>query len=158
MRTIVRYLWTNFELCVANTALALLVLMLFIQVTARYAFQTGLAWTEEISRFSFIYFVYVSASLAVFRGTHIRVEVVVDRLPERLRRAVTLLGTVVQIAFFVTAGVAGTRLVLDMLAYPTLSPALLLPLYYIYFIIPLSYFLMAVRLLQRSLSSGRESA
>ena len=68
MRTIARYLWTNFELCVANTALALLVLMLFIQVTARYAFQTGLAWTEEISRFSFIYFVYVSASLAVFRG------------------------------------------------------------------------------------------
>ena len=143
---------------VALAAVVVLVLMLFIQVAARYAFQTGLAWTEEISRFSFIYFVYVSASLAVFRGTHIRVEVVVDRLPERPRRAVTLLGTVAQIAFFVTAGVAGTRLVLDMLAYPTLSPSLLLPLYYVYFIIPLSYFLMAVRLLQRSLSSGRESA
>lgn len=157
MRRIIRYLWTNFELCVANAALALLVWMLFIQVVARYVFHAGLAWTEEVSRFSFIYFVYVSASLAVFRGTHIKVEVVVNLLPEKIRHGITALATVIQVVFCLVAGIAGARLVLDMIDFPTLSPALLLPLYYVYFIIPFSYFLMAIRLIQRNLFLCRKS-
>lgn len=158
MRTFIRYLWTNFELCIANTALVLLVFVLFIQVTARYCFHIGLAWTEEISRFSFIYFVYISASLAVFRGTHIKVEVIINLLPKKVRNGITVLDTIMQFLFFVIAGIAGTSLVLDMIDFPTLSSSLLLPLYYIYFIIPFAYFLMAVRLVQRNFSLYRESA
>lgn len=150
MRQRCLYLWNHFELVVANIALAILVVMIFIQAAARYVFQVGLPWTEEISRFSFIFFVYISASLAVFRGTHIKVEVLIDLLPAAVRKAVTAVGNVVQVGFFLTAGVAGVRLVVDMVDYPVFSPSLLLPLYYVYFIIPLSYFLMAIRLVQRT--------
>ena len=157
MRNLARYFWKHFELCIANTALALLVVMLFIQVVARYIFHTGLAWTEEISRFSFIYFVYISASLAVFRGTHIKVEVIVNMLPEKIRRLTGGLAVAIQVAFFIVAGIAGVRLVMDMIDYPTLSPALLLPLQYIYFVIPFAYFLMAIRLLQRTFLPCRDA-
>lgn len=153
---IFRQVWDSFELYVANIALAFLVVMLFVQAAARYFFHTGLAWTEELSRFSFIFFVYLSASVAVFRSTHIKVEVIVNKLPSSLRRIVTAFSALVQIAFFITAGVCGVSLTVDMIAFPVYSPSLLLPLYYVYFIIPLSYFLMAIRLVQRSLSSLKE--
>lgn len=144
------HLWNHFEVYVANTALAILVIMITIQATARYLLHIGLPWTEEISRFSFIFFVYISASLAVFRGTHIKVEVLVNILPQKARKALIVFGNVAQVCFFLTAGVAGVQLVVDMVEFPVYSPSLLLPLYYVYFIIPLSYILMAVRLVQRT--------
>ncbi len=153
MTSSVKALWNNFELYVANISLALMVTMLALQAFARYILQTGIPWTEEMSRFSFIFFVYISASLAIFRGTHIRVTILTDRLPAAAQKAVSLLGNCLQIAFFLTASGAGLSLVADMVQFPVFSTSLLLPLYYIYFIIPFSYFMMAVRLVQRMLSS-----
>lgn len=144
-----RHFWNCFELYVANVSLALLVVMLTLQATARYVFQTGIPWTEEISRFAFIFFVYISASLAVFRATHIKVDVVLGLLPPHIRSKVVFAGNIIQICFFLTAAYAGMSLIIDMVEFPVYSPSLLLPLYYIYAVIPLAYFLMAVRLVQR---------
>lgn len=149
MKSAVKSLWNNFELYVANISLALMVFMLGLQAVARYILQVGIPWTEEVSRFSFIFFVYITASLAVFRATHIRVTIVTDHLPEAVRKVVDFAGNLLQIAFFLTAAGAGMSLVADMVEYPVFSTSLLLPLYYIYFIIPFSYFMMAVRLVQR---------
>ena len=153
MNSAAKKLWNNFELYVANISLILMVAMLGLQAVARYILQVGIPWTEEMSRFSFIFFVYITASLAIFRGTHIRVTILTDHLPQGMQKAVELCGNLVQIAFFLTASGAGLSLVKEMVAYPVYSPSLLLPLYYIYFIIPLSYFMMAVRLVQRMIQS-----
>ena len=150
-----RRLWNSFEVYVANIALAMVVVMLTIQTFARYVFHVGLPWTEEISRFAFVIFVYISASLAFVRGTHITVSVLLDRLPEKTRALVVRLGEVMQIAFFLTAALAGATLIRSMVAYPVYSSAMLVPLHYIYAIIPLAYFLMAARLFQRMRAKRR---
>ena len=153
MNSAAKKLWNNFELYVANISLILMVAMLGLQAVARYILQVGIPWTEEMSRFSFIFFVYITASLAIFRGTHIRVTILTDNLPQGMQKVVEFCGNLVQIDFFLTASGAGLSLVKDMVAYPVYSPSLLLPLYYIYFLIPLSYFMMAVRLVQRMIQS-----
>lgn len=71
----------QFELVFANLSLALLVLILGAQVFFRYVLNTGLGWTEEVSRFAFVWFVYISASLAAQRGTHIRVTLFIRWFP-----------------------------------------------------------------------------
>ncbi|WP_368509191.1 TRAP transporter small permease [uncultured Bilophila sp.] len=81
-------------------------LELFIQIVVHYAFHTGLAWTEEISRF-FLYLIYTLTSLPVFRGTHIKVEIVVDLPPEKICNGVAVLVTVIQLLFSVMAGRRG---------------------------------------------------
>ena len=81
------YLFNNFEKLVANLCLLSLVVLLGAQVLSRYVLQAGISWTEELSRFSFIWFVYISGSLAAQAGTHIRVTVIVDRLPPAWKNA-----------------------------------------------------------------------
>ena len=49
-----RNLWEHFEVYVANFSLLLMVGFLTLQIVARYFFQVGIAWTEELSRFSFL--------------------------------------------------------------------------------------------------------
>ena len=94
----------------------------------------------------FLYFLRVhhGKSCGLLRDAYPRTTLT-DHLSEGVRKIVDFIGNFVQMAFFLTASGAGLSLVADMVEYPVFSTSLLLPLYYIYFIIPLSYFLMAVR-------------
>ena len=101
----------RFELVFSNLSLALLVVVLALQVIFRYVFQIGLTWSEEISRFAFVWFVYISASLAAQRGTHIRVTLFVNLIPGG-RNIALLLADAIWIAFNLFVVAAGVMLLL----------------------------------------------
>lgn len=138
----------NFERNISNICLTALVVVLALQVFFRYVLQIGLSWSEEVSRFFFIWFVYLSASYAVQAGTHIRVSLGVDLLPDRLKRPARMLSDLLWIGFNMIVIVSGVQLIATMVRYPVYSTSLLLPLSAIYVIIPLSHALMIVRILQ----------
>ena len=138
----------NVERDVANISLAALVLILGLQVFFRYVLQTGLSWSEEVSRFLFVGYVYISASYAVQRGTHIRVNVGVDLLPVRFKRPARFVADTVWIGFNALVVVSGWVLVKEMIAHPVYSTSLFLPLSIIYAVIPLSHALMIIRIVQ----------
>ncbi|HAR52601.1 TRAP transporter small permease [Roseovarius nubinhibens] len=140
--------FNRFELVFSNLSLALLVVVLGLQVFFRYVLHTGLSWSEEISRFAFVWFVYISASLAAQRGTHIRVTLFIGWFPGG-RQIALLLADAIWIAFNACVVVAGILLIQRTLAYPVYSTSLFLPLAWIYSVIPLSHALMILRILQR---------
>ena len=87
-----RNLWEHFEVYIANFSLLLMVGFLTLQIIARYFFQVGIAWTEELSRFSFLYFVYLSSCFVMMKGRHIRVECLVNVLPLSVRNWIEVFG------------------------------------------------------------------
>ncbi len=138
----------RFELVFANLSLALLVGILALQVFFRYVLETGLTWSEEISRFAFVWFVYISASLAAQRGTHIRVTLFIRWFPGG-RHYALLLADAIWIVFNVFVVWAGILLIERTLRFPVYSTALFLPIAWIYLVIPLAHALMILRILQR---------
>ncbi|MBA2692910.1 MAG: TRAP transporter small permease [Rubrobacter sp.] len=71
----------------------LLVVLIFAvgaNVAGRYLFNFSLAWADELSRFLFIWIIFIGAALAYFRGEHISVDFLVEKLPERLALAVAI--------------------------------------------------------------------
>jgi len=147
-------IFNNIELVLANLTLALLVVVLLAQVFFRYAVQMGLGWSEEVSRFAFIWFVYISASLAAQRGTHIRVTLFVRRFPGGERLALAL-ADAIWIAFNAFVVAAGILLIQRTVKYPVYSTSLFLPMAYIYLIIPASHALMVLRILERQWACWR---
>lgn len=137
-----------FERYVSNACLASLVVVLALQVFFRYVLDLGLSWSEEVSRFLFIWFVYISASYAVQRGTHIRVNLGVDLLPEKFARIARVVSDLIWIAFNLTVVVSGIILIKIMIARPVYSTSLFVPLSYIYAVIPIAHTLMIVRIVQ----------
>lgn len=138
----------RFELVFANLSLALLVVILALQVFFRYALHTGLTWSEEVSRFAFVWFVYISASLAAQRGTHIRVTLFLRWFPGGRSNALAL-ADAIWIAFNAFVVWSGILLIMRTLKYPVYSTALFLPLAWIYTVIPLVHAMMILRILQR---------
>ena len=140
--------FNRFELVFANISLALLVSILAMQVFFRYALHTGLSWSEEVSRFAFVWFVYISASLAAQRGTHIRVTLFMRWVPGGERIA-TVLADAIWIMFNAFVVWAGVLLIERTLKYPVYSTSLFMPLAWIYVVIPLAHALMILRILER---------
>ena len=150
-----------FEEYVSNACLASLVAVLALQVLFRYVLNLGLSWSEEVSRFLFIWFVYLSARYAVERGTHIRVNLGVDLLPERFAKVARPLSDLVWIAFNLMVVVSGIVLIRIMIARPVYSTSLFVPLSIIYAVIPIAHALMVVRIVQTYIDghgTWRESA
>jgi TRAP-type C4-dicarboxylate transport system permease small subunit len=57
-----------------------------IQIFFRYVLQSPITWTEEASRYSFIWVVLLGAAFAVRKKEHVVMEVLVNTFPAPLRK------------------------------------------------------------------------
>jgi TRAP-type C4-dicarboxylate transport system permease small subunit len=64
---------------VASAFLGCAVVLMSMQVILRFGFNAPQAWAEEVDRYLFVWSVYLGATLALMKGTHIRVTFAVDR-------------------------------------------------------------------------------
>ncbi len=85
---------------IASLLLACAVVLMSLQVVLRFVFSEPQPWAEEINRYCFVWATFLGAAIAVAKGTHIRVTVLIDRLgPAWRARADRLDGLVCLIAF-----------------------------------------------------------
>lgn len=75
----------KFLMQVMNTiivvSLALMVIMVFSNVVLRYAFNSGITSSEELSRFLFLWLIFIGAIVAMKESAHLGVDSLVARLP-----------------------------------------------------------------------------
>jgi TRAP-type transport system small permease protein len=72
--------------------LAAMVVMVFGNVVLRYGFNSGITVSEELSRWAFLWVVFMGATVAVHEKAHMGVDSLVMSLPPLLRKTVLLLG------------------------------------------------------------------
>ena len=63
----------NIERVICSTLLATFVVILFVQIISRQLFNYSLSWSEELSTYMFVWFVYFGASYATKLAAHNRV-------------------------------------------------------------------------------------
>jgi TRAP-type transport system small permease protein len=68
--------------------LALMGILVFGNVTLRYLFNSGLPWAEELSRFLFVWLIFMGAIGALKDGNHLGFTSLVQRLPHSLKKLV----------------------------------------------------------------------
>jgi TRAP-type transport system small permease protein len=68
-----------------------MVFMVFGNVVMRYAFNSGILISEEMSRYCFIWLTYIGAMVAMREGGHLGVDTLVKRLPLAGKKACVFL-------------------------------------------------------------------
>jgi len=71
--------------------LALMAVLVFGNVVLRYVFHSGITWSEEMSRFLFIWMVFLGAVGALKDRDHLGVDMLLKRLSNRVKRVAFLL-------------------------------------------------------------------
>ena len=119
--------------------------VVLLQVLMRYLVAQPNPWSEEVSRFAFIWVSLLGASLAVEHRAHFGFDQVTKKLAPRAQRAVeTFAGGVVLVFALV---LIATGIALMDLTMGERSAALNLPIALVYAAVPVSGVLMVIHLL-----------
>ena len=155
MRTALR-IWDKLEEAIAVSLFVGIIFFGACQVLFRFVINLSLDWTEELTRFSFIFLVYISASLCISRNRHVRVEIIDMLLPRSMlvwvHRAVLVIWSIFS---FIIAH-SGWEIAAEALDVEQTSPVLELPMGWILMIIPFDFGLMGMRLLVRVAETFKE--
>jgi C4-dicarboxylate transporter DctQ subunit len=115
------------------------------QVVYRYGFNSSLSWAEEVVIYSIVCMSFVGASMGVRHGVHISVDVLNAFVPPAVNRWLHIVTAVLGIAFAIALAYFGFRLFNSTLERGMLSPALRIPMAWVYLPIGVSGVLLIIR-------------
>jgi TRAP-type C4-dicarboxylate transport system permease small subunit len=148
--------WDKLEETLAIALFCAMIVFGVLQVMSRFAIvDFGLDWTEELSRYAFIALVYIAASLAIARKRHVRVEIIDLFLSAAHRRGLEFFVNAVWMVFNLVIAHAGWVVARE--AMNTTTPVLQWNMGHLYLIIPVTFVLMAFRVLFRIVEDAREA-
>ena len=81
--------------------IVVIVVLLLSGVVARYVFSSPISWIDEVTSISFIWVAMLGSVLAVDRSEHLRLNLFVDILPDRLQGFVKTFALLVMASFLV---------------------------------------------------------
>ena len=109
----------------ASLLLVLLVLLLLAGVVSRYAFSNPIVWIDEVASIAFIWLAMLGAVVAMHRNDHLRLGLIVDKLPARPRELVHAFALVAMAAVLLALLAPAFKHVTE--EWPIRSPALGIP-------------------------------
>jgi TRAP-type C4-dicarboxylate transport system permease small subunit len=111
-----------------------MVIIIFSQVVARYAFANSLSWSEELGRYLFVWMTFIGSAIAVRNKLHVSLDMFVTHLPRQFQKLCLIISYLSMAIFTSVLIYGGYRFVLR--ASQQISAAMQLPMYYVYIVLP----------------------
>ncbi len=130
-----------------------MVVVVFVNVVARYVFDSSIIASEELARYTFVWASFLGAIFVLNEDGHIGVDMVVKKLPPELRRIVLVFAN---LCMLVMAGICvwyGYILSESNFGWP--SPATGISYGLVSLIIPISFAAMFVIVLRKTVAQFR---
>ena len=142
MKKALQWLDENLEEVLLVIALAAMAVIMGIQVIARYIFGASLSWSEELTRYIFIWAGFLSVSYCTKKCISIKIEQFVAMFPKRGKAIFKGVNHTFELIVFL-------YLILSAIANGQTSPAMGIPMYYVQAAPLVGFILSAIRVFQR---------
>lgn len=126
--------WVAVILAVAMIA------VIFAQVISRTFLGTPLSWSEELGRYMFVWLSFLGASIALYYGSHLGIDTIVQMIPKKARNFMILITHILVLMLLYVMLNEGMTLVAKTAMQK--SAAMRIPMSYAYAAIPVSAILM----------------
>jgi C4-dicarboxylate transporter DctQ subunit len=145
-------LWLNrivdgIENILVTSLVLIATLVAILQVIARYVFNNSLYWSEELILYSLISMSFLTMGMGVRYASHISVDAVYAFAGPRTARVLQIGAACLGLVFAAVLVWYGTTLVVNTSRMGQLSPAMRIPVGYIYAVIPMAAGFMLLRYL-----------
>lgn len=147
MNNLKKYL-DNLEGYCCILTLSVMTVVVFIQVVFRFVIKSSLPWSEELSRYLLVWTAFLGGAYGVRTGAHIGVEAFTLLLPKKAQKVLSILVMVASIVLCAIIMKYGFSIVQTQLSKGQLSPAMRIPMGYMYAAIPIGMFFFIVRYVQ----------
>jgi C4-dicarboxylate transporter DctQ subunit len=138
------------EMMVLGIGMAAAVAVATIQVALRYATGSDLYWAQEFIAYTIVWTAFLSAGAGVRAGQHLTVEILLVCLDAQTARHVNRVVAVLGVVSGAALTVYGAQFVLSAYEFGQVSPAMQLPMWAVYLVVPASGLLLVIRFLQNA--------
>lgn len=151
---ILKWINDNFEKVFLVIGLLAIIGIITFQTVYRYVIvqfssSAGAAvWTEEISRYIFIWISYLALSVAIRKRSSIRVDILYDQLPKRFQKISWIVVNCCFLLLTILLCITGWGQIERLLEFPQHTAALRIPYIIPYAILPFGFALISFRLIQ----------
>lgn len=129
---LIRWLDKNFELAVLAVMLAVMSVLSFVNVIMRYFFHNALSWSDEICCYCLALSAFFALSCSIRMGTGIRVDTFVTILPSGAQKVLEGICGVIMLVFLGFLLKGTLEITANASKIGQASPALRIPLAYLY--------------------------
>ena len=150
----IKWLDEHFEEAIMIVLLALISTVMFAQIIARNVFNS-MTWPEEFSRYCYIWTVFLSLGYTIKKGNMLKVGIVMDLLPTKIRRAIEIMVNIIILAIcvvFFRHAITYTGIIKSI---GQISPAMHIPMWLMYLCTVIGFGLTSIRTAQEIVSNIR---
>ncbi|MBR0308192.1 MAG: TRAP transporter small permease [Mogibacterium sp.] len=149
MKKLLKWLDQYLEEFLLTVLLLCMALIMGIQVFSRFILRESLSWTEELTRYLFIWSGFLSVSYCSKKCISIKIEQFVARFSRRTKAILKVINHTIELAFFFYMIPFAWSYLMSAVESGQVSPALSIPMYYIQAAPLVSFILVAFRIIQR---------
>ncbi|MBR1486009.1 MAG: TRAP transporter small permease [Synergistaceae bacterium] len=146
---VLRYIEENFEEAIMGVLLAGMALILMAQILMRVFAQNSLSWAEEIARYFYVWSVFLSVSCTIRKKNILRVDLLLQIMPRALKKIFEILLGLADTILYGYLAYCSVTVVQNVQASAQTSPALRIPMYLVYAIVPVGFALASLRSIQK---------
>jgi TRAP-type C4-dicarboxylate transport system permease small subunit len=139
-----RQILCDLDFYIAGTVLAALILFTFFGVIMRYFINRPIIWGEEFQLFCIIIIIFFGAGVGFRTGSHVAIDIVVDRFPWKLQRIFEYVIYAITMAVFIYFALQSAAFVRQMYVTKRSTDILNIPHFFTYSAFPLGCILMMV--------------
>jgi len=133
------------SLTVAAILLVVLAVIVNLGVFFRYVLFAPLPWSEQIPKYAMIWMGFLGASTGISRDRHIGFDILVSRLPLKVRRGVVLAGRFLIMFFLLCMTIWGVSFAFAV-GFDSSAPMLRVPMFYFFLAVPIGGVFMILQL------------
>ncbi|MBO4330440.1 MAG: TRAP transporter small permease [Oscillospiraceae bacterium] len=148
----VKWLDERFEETLLAILLVLISCVELIQVVIRNVpWIPALTWAEEFCRFCWIWSVFLSLPYTVRKASMLRVNVLMDVMPKKVKNAINIIVDVVVAATMGLLGVHSVSVIRRIMKSGETSSAMQWPMWIVYIVMLIGFFLAVLRGIQQAI-------
>lgn len=146
---VLKWLNENLEEFIMVILLISMTIIMGAQICSRYIFSYSLTWSEEITRYLFIWSAFISLSYCTRKCISIKIEQVLEALSKRKKAGVKLINHTIELIFFCYLLPYAVLFLKASVESGQLSPACRMPMSIIQAAPLVGFVLVIIRIFQR---------
>lgn len=155
---ILKWLNEHLEDTILMIFLLAMVLVLGLQVVMRYIFNSSLTWSEELTRYLFVWSTFISISFCFKHDSSIKIDQFFKLFPKKSQKLLDTMAHIIMIFFMLVLFYQAVLLTNNTMQTGQVSPAMGLPVAVVQLSTVLGFGLSIIRLIQNLIKLFRPSA
>lgn len=150
---VLKWIDEHFEEYLLVFLLVMIACVMMLQIIMRYVFKASLSWAEELTRYCFVWSVFLSISFSIKKGSMLKIDAITSLMPKKMQKVLSILVEIIVFIFLLILLINSKEVITRLIKSGQTSPAMELPMYYVYAASIVGFSLGVIRSIQSIVKS-----